>query len=632
MDTNTQEIPETYYLITEDTTPDDAVRLIASHAPQSTIQILHAHDIKHEWLEQCPPHTILILYLSDNLLKQIITQVSGSHCTIAILPHPDSPNAVVGYGLSTKMADAVYDIFNHDTHSIDLLVCNNEAVLNSVEIGDFLGLKPVNIGSGSLFDRLKVFFQQWRKLLVKQPFKITLVTQKEKSISTAVLAISIVEHARNTRYIQELIGETNINDGLFHTFLFSPRSIRQLIFGMFCIAIKPSSKLPEFIGHIKAGALNITCESTINYRIDSQKAQAEALQLSIIPRAINLIPGKYLTIDKPAATQKESYRVQHLPTGDTVNELVTKHLPWHLHAGTDEFRDIYNALKDNATLSANYLTLMVLSTLLATLGLFANAAAVLIGAMLLAPLMGPIISAAMGVVRQDFSLISLSCKALLAGLSLALFFSVVLTLIIPLQFITTEMAARASPTLLDLGVAIISGIAGAYAHARAEIAKSLAGVAIAVALIPPIATTGIGIGWLDWTIVFGSFLLFLTNLAGIVLAAAATFFWLGFSPFTRAKKGLLFSIMLTCFVAIPLATSFYKIVQKNRWEIALSTIPLKNADLRNVVIRRSDPLSVHFELVTNQPPKKEELDSIKKLMEEKIQRPLQIEMTVIIKF
>ena len=77
----------------------------------------------------------------------------------------------------------------------------------------------------------------------------------------------------------------------------------------------------------------------------------------------------------------------------------------------------------------------------------------------------------------------------------------------PIDNLTAEMQSRISPTLLDLAVAVVSGIAGAYAHAKEEIAKSLAGVAIAVALVPPLSVAGIGVGWGDWDMASGAFLL-----------------------------------------------------------------------------------------------------------------------------
>lgn len=128
------------------------------------------------------------------------------------------------------------------------------------------------------------------------------------------------------------------------------------------------------------------------------------------------------------------------------------------------------------------------------------------------------------------------------------------TNLMPLNLLTDEMSSRLTPNILDLMVAIISGIAGAYA--KTEVAKSLAGVAIAVVLIPPLSVVGIGIGWGNTQIMYGSFLLFATNLAGITLSAALTFFIMGFSPVKRATKGIVLTSLFLLIVTIPLLYRF----------------------------------------------------------------------------
>ncbi len=140
------------------------------------------------------------------------------------------------------------------------------------------------------------------------------------------------------------------------------------------------------------------------------------------------------------------------------------------------------------------MVLMVLSTILATVGLYMNSSSVIIGAMLLAPLMAPIISLAMGILRMDKGLFGRSLIKIFMGITLALATAAFATMPLNYQPLTNEMLARLNPTVLDLAVAIIAGVAGAYTKSYKEILQSLAGVAIAVALVPPLATAGIGLG------------------------------------------------------------------------------------------------------------------------------------------
>ncbi len=185
-----------------------------------------------------------------------------------------------------------------------------------------------------------------------------------------------------------------------------------------------------------------------------------------------------------------------------------------------------------------------MSTLLALTGLYANSAPVIIGAMILSPLMSPIISLAMGLARTELHLIRNSLRTLAFGVGAGLFCAICFAWLMPNESLTAEMQSRISPTLLDLAIAVVSGVAGAYAHAKEEIAKSLAGVAIAVALIPPLNVVGIGVGWAEWEMARGAGLLFISNIVGISLAATVTFLALWFAPFKRTQKGLLVSLML----------------------------------------------------------------------------------------
>ena len=143
----------------------------------------------------------------------------------------------------------------------------------------------------------------------------------------------------------------------------------------------------------------------------------------------------------------------------------------------------------------------------AAVGLFLDSAAVIIGAMLLAPLMTPIVSLAMGVLRGDHSLQKNSAIKIIVGVVIALLASACFSLLFPHKPVTSEMLARINPTLLDLAVAVLSGIAAAYAKSYREIIQNLAGVAIAVALVPPLAVAGIGIGNLDLSITLETFLI-----------------------------------------------------------------------------------------------------------------------------
>ena len=427
------------------------------------------------------------------------------------------------------------------------------------------------------------------------------------------------------------MADSSVNDGMLHALVLAPRSVFEMLRFLFASLFLRdywNNHSPSFVGHIKSRSLSISSPKLISYTHDGLIEKNSVLQLRVEPQVLLLAPGRYLALEDAEVESKEAVRTKALPAGKAKTELVTYPLPWIHHAATDEFKELFMAMRESAKASPSYLTLMVLATLLAVFGLFANSTPVIIGAMILAPLMGPIISMALGTLRQDESLMLVSSRSIAVGTGLAMGCAMVATWFIPLTTINSEIAARISPTLLDLGVAVISGIAGAYAHARAEVAKSLAGVAIAVALVPPLAVAGIGLGWLDFTVFWGAFLLFLTNLVGIILAAVVTFMFLGYSPFHRAKRGLALTLILAAILCIPLAIGFGHMVAEHQIVQQLDGIELDEVKLRDVSVRPGTPLRISLTLVSGSAVDDATMDRVKQRIEQKLQQSVELEIGV----
>jgi uncharacterized hydrophobic protein (TIGR00271 family) len=192
--------------------------------------------------------------------------------------------------------------------------------------------------------------------------------------------------------------------------------------------------------------------------------------------------------------------------------------------------EIYKAIRAGAQPSIDFYIMIGLSAAIASLGLLQNSAAVIIWAMLVAPLMSAIFGLSLGMVRGDLRLLRRSASATLRGVLLGVAVGVVLTLIMPAQPLPGEVLGRTEPSLLDLGVALASGAAGAYALSRKGVSTALPGVAIAAALVPPLAVVGIGIARMESSVAGGALLLFMTNLVSIIAAGGLVFLWLGFRP------------------------------------------------------------------------------------------------------
>ena len=154
---------------------------------------------------------------------------------------------------------------------------------------------------------------------------------------------------------------------------------------------------------------------------------------------------------------------------------------------------------DNGGLSGRYLMMTVISAAIAALGLMLSSPAVVIGAMLVSPMMGPIVALGFSLALLDWRRLKQSLTCLAVGMAVALTVAILLTLLSPLKEPTSEILARTRPNFFDLLIAVFSGVAGAYAVIRQR-GETIIGVAIATALMPPVATVGFGIGTGDLSI------------------------------------------------------------------------------------------------------------------------------------
>ncbi|MGI6366764.1 MAG: DUF389 domain-containing protein [Anaerolineae bacterium] len=219
---------------------------------------------------------------------------------------------------------------------------------------------------------------------------------------------------------------------------------------------------------------------------------------------------------------------------DAATEAMRK-LRWRLigampQLSAPERVQVYRQIRDVARSDRDYVVMMVLAASIASLGLLLDSTAVLIGAMLVAPLMSALLGISMGIVQGDKALVRMAARTVLLGAAMVVAIGGLVELIAPDYSPTGEMLARTAPTLLDLGVALVSGAAAAYASARRDVASALPGVAIAVALAPPLANFGLLLLAGHWSLALGALLLFLTNLVGIIAAAAMVYLWMGFRP------------------------------------------------------------------------------------------------------
>ncbi|MDJ0691358.1 MAG: DUF389 domain-containing protein [Xenococcaceae cyanobacterium MO_188.B32] len=314
---------------------------------------------------------------------------------------------------------------------------------------------------------------------------------------------------------------------------------------------------------------------------------------------------------------------------------------------TDELEQM---LELGAIPSFRFYFMLGLATAIASLGLIANSSATIIGAMIIAPLMNPIVSLSYALVKFKQRLLGRSALTILTGILWVILVSFLITQLVGTRITGSEILARANPNLLDLGVAMASGIAGAFALTRRSVSNALPGVAIAVALVPPLCVVGIGLALgseliIDpryrianevLTIENGSFLLFLTNFIAIVFCGGLVFLSQGYSNAKKAFAGLSLSLLSLIFIALPLQFSFQdlilrSIILRNLDELAYENPHWVQARLREIYINLEiEPPLIQFDIIAPSGVISEtDVKVVQKTLSEKLRKPVDIQINLL---
>jgi uncharacterized hydrophobic protein (TIGR00271 family) len=288
--------------------------------------------------------------------------------------------------------------------------------------------------------------------------------------------------------------------------------------------------------------------------------------------------------------------------GNRFHDLQNRRLPAH------EIEEIRKGLLEESTTDNIYLVLIIGSCIIATLGLLSNSAAVIIGAMIVAPLMLPIRGVAFAALEGNILLFRKGCTAIIIGTIIATALAWFVGVLVGLPEFGTEIISRSRPNLLDLGIAVAAGGISGYAKMQPRISGSLAGTAIAVALMPPICVIGLGLSQANWSLSLGATLLYLTNLLGITLSCMLAFLLSGCTSFKRARQALGWTLALTAILVIPLGISFFQLVRQSRLEASLKQALLnRTITFQRVVLLGSNvnwlsnPPEVRLSVRTKQP-------------------------------
>lgn len=297
----------------------------------------------------------------------------------------------------------------------------------------------------------------------------------------------------------------------------------------------------------------------------------------------------------------------------------------------DDLTLLRQGLLEESQLSWHYLLLVVGSCIIATLGLLSNSAAVIIGAMLIAPLMLPIRGAAFGILEADRTLIRASMLALSAGSCLAVAISTILGTVTGVAQFGSEVVARTQPTLLDLGIAVTAGALAGVAKIEPKLSSTVAGTAIAVALMPPICVVGLWLGQGNLQLSLGALLLYLTNLFGITLACMVAFVVFGYSMAHRARRPLGITFMFTALLVLPLGASTLQLLRQNQLEASVKSALLDDT----LTFRRltlvdmntnwlSTPPEIALTVRSPEPVSPKQVELLEQFLEQKMRHPYKL--------
>lgn len=320
-----------------------------------------------------------------------------------------------------------------------------------------------------------------------------------------------------------------------------------------------------------------------------------------------------------------------IPVSMVTNPKVIWRLMRRRRVGAAALAALQADLLGESSIDSSYLILIIGSCVIASLGLLSNSAAVIIGAMLVAPLMLPIRGMAFGALEGNFILFTTGLTALLIGTGLAIAISCTIGWTAGLSYFGSEVWARSRPNLLDLGIAVAAGSISGYAKVEPKVSNSLAGTAIAVALMPPVCVIGLGLSAQEWQLSQGAALLYLTNLLGISLSCMITFWLKGYAPLAKAQRALRFALLLTAALLVPLSISFIELVRQSRLEYSVRRVLLrKTVTFQRVELVEdstnwlTDPPEIVLAVRSSDPVTPEQVRQIENLIIREMGRPFRV--------
>ena len=323
---------------------------------------------------------------------------------------------------------------------------------------------------------------------------------------------------------------------------------------------------------------------------------------------------------------------------ETVSEFIKEYL--QKKASLIDRSAIIKDIHLEVEISAGYFLILSLANLIALTGLITNSIPVIIGAMLISPLMGPILSSGFAFITGDNFVWKKSLKKISLSVALTIIVAVIATYLSPLKDVTNEIMSRTKPNLYDLIIAFLSGTAGAIAICtKKNYLTIVPGVAIATAVIPPLSVAGFGLGIGKFNIFAGGFFLFFTNFVAIIISTCIVFYLYGFKPavmseqdISQLKKRVSALALLLFIISIPLVFTLYHSISevklRNNIQTALKKAINKERQSEvskfNYFKEKNGGISINAVVNTTSYMKESEIETIEKNIRTSLNREVKL--------
>ena len=384
-------------------------------------------------------HIVVSGSLTD--IKTVFRLAHEHDVSVGILPLQNQKDIIERYQIPEDSDEAISLALQKNAQPIDLVLCNGHILLFKCRAG----MLPL-VDSDENEGWAKVFIKSIKHLLSLRLVPLTISTygSKNYTISTAASGFMVFENPEKSFATGLIAHEFSMADEMVSMLIVSPFSIIAYLQLMIQRLTTSGSikRIPDSIGFIKSPHIKIESKHTLETVIDGELCISTPIECRVLSGGVRVNHRLILNQAAGSTRVKEKIRAHSLPIGKELLKTRNKGVPFFTYASEDRFKDLFTALRGDGNIDSKYIVLMLLSTILATIGLYLNSSSVIIGAMLLAPLMAPLISMAMSLLRYEKKLFRKSFWKVSSGVIIALAVGAIFTLISPYQPFTAEMRAR----------------------------------------------------------------------------------------------------------------------------------------------------------------------------------------------